>query len=71
MLEPIPTGTDEPIKDPKGEKKVSRQLRETRLFIFPKGVGLMFTSLSQIIYTSAVGFASPEFVSIQSMINCT
>lgn len=31
----------------------------------------MFTLLSQIIYTYAMGFASLEFVSIQSMINCT
>lgn len=31
----------------------------------------MFTLQSPIIYTYAIGFASPEFVSIQSMINCT
>lgn len=33
----------------------------------------MFTPLSQsqIIYTYAICFASPEFVSIQSMMNCT
>ena len=31
----------------------------------------MFTPLSQIIYTYAIGFVALEFVSIQSMMNCT